>query len=225
MPPEWAGLFEDDEDLLASHRGWDPGSRVVAAAVAERLSVPLLVHPVTRLLVDLNRSEKHPHLFSERSRGLPPGEKERILERWYRPHRSRVEARLGEIRSDHGRSVHVGIHTFTPVLRGRPRTTAIGLLYDPAREPERRLVRAWQDHLRRALPELRVHRNRPYRGTADGLTTFLRRRFSAATYQGIEVEVRSDLVVGPEAEAERIGGILADGLARALEAPEGGGDG
>ena len=33
------------------------------------------------------------------------------------------------------------------------------------------------------------HRNRPYRGTADGLTTALRSRYLPSRYFGIELEV------------------------------------
>jgi hypothetical protein len=34
-----------------------------------------------------------------------------------------------------------------------------------------------------------VHRNAPYRGTADGLPTLLRREYSVRKYVGIELEV------------------------------------
>jgi hypothetical protein len=48
--------------------------------------------------------------------------------------------------------------------------------------------------LSQALPHLRVRRNRPYRGTSDGLTTHLRRRFAAKDYAGIELELNQALL-------------------------------
>ena len=42
---------------------------------------------------------------------------------------------------------------------------------------------------------LRVRRNYPYRGDADGLTTTLRRRFPWQRYLGIEIEVNQKHVL------------------------------
>jgi hypothetical protein len=40
-----------------------------------------------------------------------------------------------------------------------------------------------------ALRELRVRRNYPYLGKADGFTTYLRRHFPVDRYAGVEFEV------------------------------------
>lgn len=216
VPEEWQELFLDDRELLESHRGWDPGSREVAEALADSLGAPLHLHLATRLLVDLNRSPHHPRLFGERVRQLPPEERERMVDRVYRPHRDQVEKAVRTAIERRGRLLHVSVHTFTPVLDGRRRPTGVGLLYDAARPAEREAVEILQRHLRAELPELRIHRNRPYRGTADGLTTLLRNRFDPPDYQGIEVEVRSDLVQDRPSDAGRIGRLLAEGIAQAL---------
>ena len=63
----------------------------------------------------------------------------------------------------------------------------VGLLYDPAREAEVGLAAQWARAMRSG-GSVRVRRNRPYRGTADGLTTTLRRRFGPR-YLGIELEL------------------------------------
>ena len=111
-----------------------------------------------------------------------------------------------------GLVVHVGVHTFTPVWRGRRRTTDVGLLYDPDRPTEAPLAATWTAALRRdrVSRSLTVHRNRPYRGWTDGLTTTLRSEFPPERYSGIELELSQALV--PAAPA------LLDALARTLAA-------
>lgn len=211
VPPEWEHLFRDDSEALVSHRGWDPGSGEVAETFARELGAPLHLHHVTRLLADTNRSPGSPTLFGDRTRELPASERERILEEHHRPHRKRVEDAVAA-RASTGPVLHVSMHTFTPVLDGERRTTGIGILYDPARGPERRIAEAWHARLEESLPTLEVHRNRPYAGIADGLTTTLRGVFDPMEYSGIEVEVRSDLVHAPDGEPERFGRILAGEL-------------
>ena len=149
---------------------------------------------VTRLLVDLNRSEHNPAVFSQVTRRLPPVEREGLLRAFHRPHRLRVEehvaARIGE-----GSSVlHLGVHSFTPVLGGEVRRVDLALLYDPGRLAERALAADWVQGLRARLPDLRIMRNNPYRGTSDGLTTTLRKRFTDPSYLGIEIEVNQRLL-------------------------------
>ena len=85
--------------------------------------------------------------------------------------------------------VHLSVHSFTPVFEGRERGTDLSLLYDPSRPGERALAAAWVEGLRRRLPGRSIRRNHPYRGTSDGLTTWLRREAGGEGYLGIEVEV------------------------------------
>jgi predicted N-formylglutamate amidohydrolase len=75
------------------------------------------------------------------------------------------------------------------MLDGRTRAVDVGLLFDPRRAAEAALARAWRDALATGGPPLRVRFNRPYRGTADGLTTTLRRQFADGAYLGLELEV------------------------------------
>jgi predicted N-formylglutamate amidohydrolase len=90
--------------------------------------------------------------------------------------------------------LHFAVHSFTPVLRGETRAKDVGLHYDPSRGPERSAAIAWQRQLRESHPDLRVRRNAPYRGNADGLTTALRRERSARRYVGIEIELNQRVV-------------------------------
>ena len=77
LPSEWAHLFDSPEARVAleSHRGWDIGALDMPGMIARRLSAPLLAWPVSRLLIDSNRSLDAPDLFSSFSRGLSDTER------------------------------------------------------------------------------------------------------------------------------------------------------
>ncbi len=227
VPDPYAPYFASTEakQALASHRGWDRGSLAIGEAMSDVLDTPMTVQSVTRLLVECNRSLHHPRLFSEFSRGMTEAERRQALERYWHAHRDRVKARMGRA----GTIVHVGVHTFTPVWKGKERNTDVGLLFDPARPSEARFVRAWREELRAAgLPApgagvdgdhpFRIHLNRPYRGWTDGLTAALRKEFDDARYVGVELEVSQRWAV---ARGSEIGRWLGRALAPVLSAARG----
>ena len=78
-------------------------------------------------------------------------------------------------------------------MRWRP--PARRLLYDPRRDTEARFCEAWLRELKSLAPHLAVRRNYPYRGSDDGLTTHLRKRFPGEAYTGIELEVNQKQVL------------------------------
>jgi predicted N-formylglutamate amidohydrolase len=168
----------------------------MARELSTAFKAPLVASTITRLVVDLNRSPGHPRLHGEPIGNLPREERESILAEHYRPYRSRVEKLIARACARGRRVVHVSAHSFTPELNGRPRTADVGLLYDPARDGELNLAARWKAELRRATPHLRIRRNYPYAGTDDGFIPYLRTRFAAATYIGIEIEINQALVVG-----------------------------
>lgn len=189
VPAEYRPLFQHAGEVLATHRGWDPGSLELAELFARRLKAPLIAAKVTRLLVDLNRGPSNRAVFSEFTRPLDREARQAILNRHHTPHRTRVEATVSSLIDNGCRVVHLGMHSFTPELHGEVRNADIGFLYDPSRAGERGLCLAWRKALRAARPDLRVRMNYPYLGTSDGLTTTLRSRFPARGYAGLEVEV------------------------------------
>src|SRR5690606_402614 len=81
VPASYLPLFatESARAALDSHRGYDPGALGVARTLADELGAPLLFAETTRLLVDLNRSLRHPRLWSEFTRGLSPEAKRQVL--------------------------------------------------------------------------------------------------------------------------------------------------
>ncbi len=187
VPSDYRELFVGHRALLDSHRGWDPGTLDLARSLAEKLGATLFGSTVTRLLVDLNRSAHNPRVFSEITRSLPRVERVALLERFHRPHWDQVRAAAS--RATKLVTLHLGVHSFAPVLNGQVRTPDIALLYDPTRPLELELATLWSHGLAEALPDRVVRRNNPYRGAADGLTTALRRRLAGTRYLGIEIEV------------------------------------
>lgn len=231
IPARYQSLFAPHADLLASHRGHDPGALVLARAIARRLQCALIYSEISRLLVELNRSLRHPALFSAVSRDLPQKERNQVLGRHYFPYRRRVEAAVETLLTkgatsvrDGGRGpgpiLHLSVHTFTPILDGKPRSTDIGLLYDPQRAGERDFCDALARRLKKILPDdLRIRRNYPYKGAGDGLTTSLRRRFAETDYLGIELEVSQAFPLGLEREWAQLRRDIAMALFSAFHSP------
>ena len=216
VPARYAQLFRGERAPLASHRGWDPGALELARELRRALKAPLFAATVSRLVADLNRSPTHPKVLSEPMRALPAEERARVLARHHAPHRAAVEAHVARQVAAGARVVHVGVHSFTPVLEGVRRELDVGLLFDPRRPLERALCLRWRAALRAADPALRVRFNQPYRGTSDGLTTTLRARYPAGAYLGIELELNQALPLGPSPRWRAVRRLLAGTLAEAL---------
>ena len=212
IPAAYLGCFAGQEDLLQSHRGHDPGALAMARELAQRLDAPLHYSTVSRLLVDLNRSPRHPRLHSETIRAQREEVRQDIVERHYLPYRGRVEAEIANVIESSGRVIHISSHSFTPVLDGVVRTADIGLLYDPARAGEAALSRAWLEALKAQAPALRLRRNYPYRGTSDGFTAWLRRRFAADQYIGVELEINQAMVFAGGSAWRRLRGAVCASL-------------
>jgi predicted N-formylglutamate amidohydrolase len=195
VPPAYRQLFAAGAAVLDTHRGYDPGALRLGRQIAARLGAPLVSSTTTRLLVDLNRSLGHRGLLSEFTRALPADERERIVERYWKPYRNEVDEVVAVLIARGRRVVHLSSHSFTPALHGEVRNADIGLLYDPARPAERQLAARWKTALLAIDPGLRVRMNYPYAGRADGLTRDLRRRHAPGRYAGLELEVNQRFVI------------------------------
>src|SRR6202035_816173 len=161
IPARYRRLFRGQRALLDSHRGYDPGSLVMAKALARACRAPLVASTVSRLLIDLNRSIGHPQLFSAVTRAAPAQIRAQIVEQYYRPHRMQVERLVGQAVSRGHRVIHISSHSFTAELDGRVRGADVGLLYDPGRRGETEVCARWKESLAASAPKLRVRRNYP----------------------------------------------------------------
>ena len=208
-PKRYQHLFKDHDDRLNSHRGYDMGALSLARKISRTLNAPLFYTKYTRLLIEANRSPYSRNLFSPITRELPGSDREHIIQRFYRPYRSRVEQALQRMTTKRP-MVHLSIHTFTPILDGKVRQADIGILYDPGRSMEKEISRQLFTAFQRTNPlELTVRRNYPYKGVADSFTTSLRKRYADNQYAGLEIEVNQKYYTAGPKTWNRVGRYVA----------------
>jgi predicted N-formylglutamate amidohydrolase len=141
------------------------------------------------------------------------------VRRYYRPYRERLEARVAAAVARGARVVHLSCHSFTPRLAGVSRRADVGLLFDPRRPGEARFCAAWRARLRAASARLVVRHNYPYRGSSDGLTTYLRTRFGQDRYLGIELEVNQKFPKGDPRRWRSLRSLLVESFRGAVLPP------
>jgi predicted N-formylglutamate amidohydrolase len=161
--PRQLGMLGLDAVQLADHIGWDPGAADVARRLSTLLDAPLVLSGYSRLVIDCNRPLRNAELIAEQSdgvpvpgnRGLSPWERERRINGLFRPYHDAID-RLLDGRT--GRpSLLLSIHSFTPVMNGRPRPWHIGVSH----WRDRRLAALMLGVLARS-GELNVGDNEPY---------------------------------------------------------------
>ncbi|MBR4916918.1 MAG: N-formylglutamate amidohydrolase [Fibrobacter sp.] len=195
-------------DVLETHRAYDIGARAVFRKLVKFAKPEFYCEgKFSRLFVDLNRTITNKVVFSEyydtqNSRAQTAVAKMKAQARTYwREYRENVEKfvsknirSLRQAQRPEAAIVHLGIHSFTPVLNGKVRNTDIGILYDPARPLERAYANVIKVEIKRLYPKMKVRFNYPYKGTSDGLTTTLRKKFGPR-YVGIEIEINQKFFI------------------------------
>ena len=195
-------------DVLETHRAYDIGARAVFRKLVKFAKPEFYCEgKFSRLFVDLNRTITNKVVFSEyydtqNSRVQTAVAKMKAQARAYwREYRENVEKfvsknirSLRQAQRPEAVIVHLGIHSFTPVRNGKVRNTDIGILYDPARPLERAYANVIKAEIKRLYPKMKVRFNYPYKGTSDGLTTTLRKKFGPR-YVGIEIEINQKFFI------------------------------
>ncbi|WP_029036216.1 N-formylglutamate amidohydrolase [Salinimicrobium xinjiangense] len=213
IPEQYSEYFEGADEVLESHRGYDPG----ALDLFNRLSgLAIFCQPymISRLLVEPNRSLNHPQLFSELTSPMEESEKEDILNDFYLPYRNFIEGKLENYISEGKEILHISVHTFTPVLNGEVRDADIGLLFDPSRDLEAKFCESFRNKFLEQDRNLKVRFNYPYLGIDDGFTTSLRKIFPEG-YLGIELEVNQKFVSDNKME-KRLKNDIFEALSKAV---------
>jgi len=138
--PERLANLGLDAAQLADHIAWDPGAADVARRLSARLDAPLVLSGYSRLVIDCNRPlhsaesiiEESAGVLVPRNRGLSPAERESRINTLFRPYHDAIDELLnGRSRRP---SLLLSIHSFTPVLNGRPRPWQIGISYGHNRQ-------------------------------------------------------------------------------------------
>ncbi|MCB7480107.1 N-formylglutamate amidohydrolase [Christiangramia sediminis] len=187
IPEKYQKLFYDEPEILKTHEAYDPGSFDLFKAL-KSLANFSKYQSIGRLLIETNRSEHHPLLFSRYSREISNQDKKSILQTFYTSYRDEVKSKIQEYINEGNTVIHLSVHSFTPVLNSKERNCDIGLLYDPFRAVEKEFCKNWKTEILKQNPELKIRFNYPYLGKADGFTTSLRKVFPK-NYLGIELEV------------------------------------
>ena len=164
--------------------------------MAVHFKAPIVLGKFSRLLIDLNRNHQHKHAFSAVTKILPRSEREQIIAIYHRPHWEKIQLMIDKKIANGFSVIHLGVHSFTPILNGELRNAEIGILYDSRRKSEAKLAIAWQRFLRNQS-DFRVRRNYPYNGMYDGMTSNLRKRYPESQYRGFELEVNHDALKTP----------------------------
>ena len=192
IPESYLPYFNNADQILLSHEGWDPGTWPIASLLSKALDAPLFGCQTSRLLIEVNRSLHHPQLFSRYTSHLNDKEKQQLINSLYIPYRSQVE---NEISASPKPVLHLSIHSFTPIWNGESRDVDIGLLFDPDRKSELSFCQLYKIKLCEVLPPYRIQFNKPYLGIDDGFTTYLRTKFKDKDYAGIELEINQKLIL------------------------------
>ena len=219
IPDDLKPLFEGCDERLKSHRGWDPGALALTLSLSEKLGYPVFYSEISRLVVELNRSEHNRALFSDITGALPNAEKQHILDTYYYPFRKKVFSHISRKIQQGGFVIHFSVHTFAPEVDGKIRNADTGLLYDPSRKSERDVAVRIADSLKHNAPHIRIRMNYPYAGKADGHATALRKSFGPGEYAGLEFEINQQLVTGSSDGISAIHENLALAIKSALMNP------
>ena len=177
-------------EVLKTHRAYDIGAVQVFRKLV-KFAKPEFISEgkYSRLFVDLNRTITNKSAFCNYLRDNAKA-KAQATAYWteYRTAIEKFVESATKSKTQPATIVHLGIHSFTPELNGKVRNTDIGILYDPARPQERAYANVIKAEIKRLYPAMKVRFNYPYKGTTDGLTTTLRKKFGQR-YVGIEIEI------------------------------------
>ena len=219
VPPRFTHVFQGHEKVLASHQAYDYGAAELAHSLARQIHAPVYLGAISRLLIDLNRSPSNrKSLFTQYSRMLAQNERQQLLQKYFQPYREKVENAVDEIIGKGKPVLHVSVHSFASVKRGKTRKADIGLLYDPARKGEKDICAFIVKLLKKKMVELRVRRNYPYLGKTDGFTSYLRRKYSEKFYAGIEIEINQAFLLKNDNRTNKAVYFLKEGISTILQA-------
>ena len=199
---DFCNVYGVPDEVLNTHRGYDIGAYKLFSNLVKRLKPDFHCSGrFSRLVVDLNRSSTSKTFFSEYTSILPTSIKYHMLSLWQK-YRVKIETFISGVIPEKLRKhqdevplkvIHLGIHSFTPVLNGVERDADVGILYDPSRSAEAKLANILIKNILERAPWLKIRKNYPYLGKSDGLTTTLRQKFGSA-YAGLEIEINQKLL-------------------------------
>lgn len=212
LPEEYGDLGLPPAEFQR-HIAYDIGVEAVTRRLAELTGAPAVIAGFSRLLIDPNRGEDDPTLIRQLYDGtvvpgnypMAPQERERRLDRFYRPYHDAVGAMVASVAEASGAAPFIfSVHSFTPVMQGRARPWHAGVLWDLDDRVARPLIEMLAED-----PQIVVGDNEPYDGALRGDTMY-----SHAIVNGFAhalLEIRQDLIAddaGADAWATRLAPIV-----------------
>ncbi|MER9233525.1 N-formylglutamate amidohydrolase [Mesorhizobium sp. M0622] len=195
------------------HIAYDIGVETLTRELASLLGVPAVLANFSRLLIDPNRGEDDPTLIRQLYDGtvipgnypIAPEERERRLDRFYRPYHDAVGAMIASVAQASAQAPLIfSVHSFTPTMQGFVRPWHVGILWDLDDRVARPLIDMLSED-----KSLLVGDNEPYDGALRGDTMF--RHAIVNGFAHALIEIRQDLIAdrkGALAWAERLAPIV-----------------
>jgi predicted N-formylglutamate amidohydrolase len=223
LPDEYGDLGLPASEF-ERHIAYDIGVEAVTRRLAALTGAPAVLAGFSRLLIDPNRGEDDPTLIRQLYDGtvvpanypMADEERERRLERFYRPYHDAVSAMIASVAAASGEAPFVfSVHSFTPVMQGYVRPWHAGVLWDLDDRAARPLI-----EMLSADPLIVVGDNEPYDGALRGDTMY--RHAIVNGFAHALLEIRQDLIadeVGADDWARRLAPIV-DAINRRVDIHE-----
>jgi predicted N-formylglutamate amidohydrolase len=212
LPEEYGDLGLPAQEF-DRHIAYDIGVEMLTRKLAALTGAPAVIAGFSRLLIDPNRGEDDPTLIRQLYDGtvvpanypMAEEERERRLDRFYRPYHDAVGAMIASVAAASGKPPFIfSVHSFTPVMQGFVRPWQVGVLWDLDDRVARPLIDALAED-----PLLTVGDNEPYDGALRGDTMY--RHAIVNGFAHALIEIRQDLIAddsGAEAWADRLAPIV-----------------
>jgi hypothetical protein len=205
VPEAYREIFYDEEDVLTSSLGWEPGSLNLGQAFAMRYRTPLVHGDVTRLLIDLEKEGDE--RWSRFALKLPEATLLKIVDRHEKPYRAMLKQRIGEDLRRHQAVLHLMIHTDSET-EGRVtlETPVGGMLAE-------KIAAVWRLRLNSDDLDVRHFRN----SDCLALGSALSQEFPADQYAQVRLKVsQSFFLEGRPLKWEAVKKLLLETLAQAV---------
>ncbi len=194
---------------LKTHVSFDLGALKLASLLRQKVGGQLHSGSLSRLLVDFNRSPRHPQLIGPWGQRLTSIEQLKLIDTRYNTYRDRVFRQVQQAIANPGveRVLLLSIHSFTPVWQGRARKTDLGILFRPNIAKELAMAQTLRNRLREtaSFSKLNIHFNRPYRGHTNCLSNEISDRYlGSRKFCALFLEFNQNLLANSVAQRKRI---------------------
>ncbi len=200
--PQWlnGGSLGLNGSDMGRHVAIDVGAAGVTRRLADILDASAVLSNFSRLVVDPNRGETDPTLIMQicdgsivpANRTITPEDRERRLDRCYRPYHAAIEATLAEV----DEPVVISVHSFTPRMWAGPkRPWNIGVLSSTDRRIADPLIKILNEET-----DFVIGDNLPYAGQLPNDT--LKRHALGPGHPHALLEIRNDQIETESAQIE-----------------------